>query len=257
MEQTLSSASAAPIMAKTKISPTMALIKNALKIYRERFWSFVGMGLTPLLGMIPLALVLGIYAGMNFFIKNWMVAKIASIILGILGLISIIAMIYIALAAQAGFILMLKDSALKIGEAFKAGRRYAWLLGIIELATGFLIMLWSILFIIPGIIFAVYYSLVAFVLLIEDRKDKTALKRSKELVKGYWWAIAGRFLLVGLIGLVIIIILSLPLLAMEEKSVQFQIFNQVVGIFEFLYGLFFTIYSYLIFKDLQQIKARQ
>lgn len=254
MEQTLSSAPAAPIMAKAKISPTMMLIKNALKIYQQRFWSFVAMGLAPILGAIPLLVSVSLFL-VSLLVRDQDIGLIIKIILGILGLASVVVAIYIALAAQAGFILILKNSGSKFGEAFKAGRGYAWPLFAVGLLVGIFVLLWSILFIIPGIIFAVYYGQAYFVLLFEDKKGMSALKRSKELVKNYWWPVAGRNLLLGLVFSAVFIVLSLPLNAIKDNAVIYQFWNIIINVVSFLFGQFAVVFSYLIFKDLRQIKG--
>jgi len=46
---------------------------------------------------------------------------------------------------------------------------------------------WTLLLIIPGIIFAGYYSMVYYIALLEDKSEFAALKYSKEIVKGNWW----------------------------------------------------------------------
>ncbi|MDD4901466.1 MAG: hypothetical protein PHS62_05225 [Patescibacteria group bacterium] len=237
-----------------KISPTMALIKNAFKIYTERFWSFVGIGLVPILGAIPLIL-LAVFFFISLLIKDKNIALVIAIISLVLGLAAVIVCVYIACAAQAGFILMLKNSSAKLGEAFQAGRNYAWPLLVVGLLTNILVLLWSILFIIPGIIFALYYSMGNFVLVVEDKRNMSALKRSKELVQNYWWPVLGRYCLIYLIAIIVMMILSWPLNMIKEHSVIFIILSLVVDIFNFLFGQFLVIFSYLIFKDLQQIKA--
>jgi uncharacterized membrane protein len=215
----------------------------------------VRIGLVPLLGIIPLLLVVALFFA-SLLVRDQSLGLIIRIILGVLGLVSVVAAIYISLAAQAGFILMLKNSGSKIGEAFKAGRDYVWPLFVVGLLVGILTLLWSILFIIPGIIFGVYYSQAYFVLLIEDKTGMPALKRSKELVKGYWWPVVGRSLLLGLISLIVFIILSSPLNAMKDNSIIHGFWTIVIGVVRFLFGQFAIIFGYLIFKDLQQIKSQ-
>lgn len=250
MEQTLPSTSATPIVANAKISPTMVLIENAWKIYQERFWSFVAMGLVPILGAIPLVVVV-----LLSFVKAQGAELIIKIILGVLGFASSVVLIYVVLAAQAGFILMLKNSGSKFAEAFKAGRSYVWPLFIVGLLVGILTLLWSILLIIPGIIFAVYYGQAYFALLFEDKKGMSALRRSKELVKNYWWPVVGRTLLLGLMTWAGLIILSLLLNTIKGNTVMYQAGNVAISFVRFLLGQFAVIFGYLIFQDLVRIKG--
>lgn len=57
-----------------------------------------------------------------------------------------------------------------------------------------------LLLIVPGIIFAVFWSFGAVVLIAENKKAREALKRSHELVNGKWWTVLGYTILLGLIS---------------------------------------------------------
>jgi len=50
-----------------------------------------------------------------------------------------------------------------------------------------------ILLIIPGIIFAVWFSFGNYILILGDAKGVNALKTSKALVKGYFWPVLWRW----------------------------------------------------------------
>ncbi len=55
--------------------------------------------------------------------------------------------------------------------------------------AGLLILVLSLLFIIPGIIFWQYYIFVPYVVALRDKTGGEALKYSKSLVEGQWWNI--------------------------------------------------------------------
>ena len=57
----------------------------------------------------------------------------------------------------------------------------------------------TILLIIPGIIFSIWYSFVFYAVVFENRKGFDGLRASKELVAGRWWAIFWRLLAPGLV----------------------------------------------------------
>jgi len=103
------------------------------------------------------------------------------------------------------------------------------------------ILVGGILLIIPGIIFYIYFEFSFFVFVGEGIKGAKALSRSKELVKGYWWQVFLR-------EIVIMIVLFVSAWAIGQIP--------VIG---FFLGLvlatpFVIIFSYLIYKDLKQIK---
>lgn len=68
----------------------------------------------------------------------------------------------------------------------------------------------SFLSLIPGIYFIIIYVFAQQALVIEDKRGKTALRYSRELVKGRWWKIFGFTVGAGIImGLISLIILAI------------------------------------------------
>lgn len=77
------------------------------------------------------------------------------------------------------------------------GRRLVFLLLTVALQS-LLVFLGSLLLIIPGIYLAVAFSMTPAVVMLEERAGWAALRRSRDLVRGYWWKTLG-LLLVSLL----------------------------------------------------------
>jgi hypothetical protein len=97
----------------------------------------------------------------------------------------------------------------------------------VSIITSIIVGLWTLLLIIPGIIFSMYYVFSSYVTLFEGIKGRAALKYSKALVKGRWWSVAWRVGVVGLFfGLLVslvVFVLSAPftiLLSMSHPTVD-------------------------------------
>ena len=73
------------------------------------------------------------------------------------------------------------------------------LLGLIIL-TGLVVGLGFLLFIIPGLIFAAWFSLSVYAMMDENLGPIAAMKRSKSLVKGHVWEIFGSMFSTSLLG---------------------------------------------------------
>lgn len=105
----------------------------------------------------------------------------------------------------------------------------------------------TILFIIPGIYFGVAFTFAVYVLLDKEIKGYQALKESKRLVKGYWWAVSGRFILLGLIVIAIMLVLF-PL----------AFIPYVLFVMQIILGLILlpisTVYYVNIYENLKNIK---
>jgi len=207
------------------------------------------------LGVLPIFIVYGSYILFSSLLTSLTVLNIINLILGLVGVLGIFFYIYFVFSAQIGILLSLtSNSGDKSKEIFKKARKYFWSYLLVVLATLTFVMLWSVLFIIPGIIMAIYYNFSIFSLIFEGYSGLSALKRSKELVKNYWWAVFGRMLFVSVIFWLLGNVLGLPGLLFEKGSVGVIIWNLVANIFLVILTPISVIYSYLMFVELKKIK---
>lgn len=121
---------------------------------------------------------------------------------------------------------------------------YIWLATLLTLVTtGGLILL-----IIPGIIFAIWFSLSYFVLLLEDIRGVEAMKRSKAYVKGKWWAVFGRLMFLIVVGFIVSVVLDFIAHGLASgienigRSIVTLLANAVIIPVA-------VAYSYLLYKD--------
>lgn len=94
-------------------------------------------------------------------------------------------------------------------EIFKQGYKYMLRYFMISLVTGLIVGLGIVLLIIPGIMFGVWYSFAILLVLDKDMKIGQALKTSKEMVKGKFWKVLGRFSVFGLFSFFVSLVLGL------------------------------------------------
>lgn len=86
-----------------------------------------------------------------------------------------------------------------IGNAFDFFLHHFSALAIVSILTSLAIVLGLIALIIPGILFALWFSFSAYVVLAENKRGIEALKTSKRYVDGNIWVLIKRFVLVILI----------------------------------------------------------
>lgn len=174
-----------------KLPDMMVLIKDSWNIISAKLWMFVGLSLLPvglmfasmmlmpLIG-IPLFAVLGPWAALILFLIPFILIFIQALTFG---------------ATLHG---VMNVETTTFGESFKKGIAYilpmAWLI----VLSAFIILggLW--LFVIPGIVLTVWLAFTAPILMAEGLRGMDALAKSKEYVRGYWWPVAGRIFLFGL-----------------------------------------------------------
>jgi len=223
------------------------LLKQSLKMYEVLFKKVVILALISALALLPLMLVIflfGYLGGESQAIK---------ILLGVLFAAALVLLIYVATAAQAATLFLLADNNLGVGEYFKKGMSLVWRIIVVSFLTGLLTLLWTLLLIVPGIIFSVYYSFAIYALVYENQTGMAALRRSHQLVKNYWWAVISRTIFLSLIYLAALLVLSLPLYFLPDNSVLAIFWNTVLSALRFITSPIFVIFAYLIFKELVKI----
>lgn len=120
-----------------------------------------------------------------------------------------------------------------ISLSWKNLGRFAVLSALVFLATlGGLILL-----VIPGIIFAIWFSFSEFIFVDQNMNVKKSMSESKKLVKGRFWPIFGRFIIFGLFGGAVGIVLSL-------------IPYHVGSVVSTLVGALFVLPAYLLYQEL-------
>jgi len=185
---------------------------------------------------------------------------ILSLIVGFLINLIIQSISQIALIYTAG------ETDPSLGAAYKKGLfklfSYWW----IYILAGFFITGGFLLFIVPGIIFGIWFTFVFYVLILENIKGFKALLRSRALVKNFWFSVYARIL----VSITLSAILSIPLLILPIISLVITYagifgtsFSSVAGpVIAFLIstassivGAFLICYILEVFKGLQTAKS--
>lgn len=237
MDQTLET----PINKNREIISISELFSKSFAVYQTLFFKVIGIELLSLLGLLPLLLLLllfGIFEAIS--LDSVLTNNIVNIVLLLLLVVGFIFYVAVSIISQVGAMNIIKDNNkdVKIFEAFKAARPQASDFFATTLLAGLFIILGIFLFIIPGIIMMVFYSFVAWVVIVEGFTDMKALRRSKDLVKGNFWQVAIRLILPSVI-------------------VYFLSFMPVIGgLISFAASPFLIAYSYNLYKSLVDLKVQ-
>ncbi len=228
------------------------LFKKAFEDYKNNFSKIIIFLIIPIAASLGFSLLSVLLAGGAMGIVHFSDSSaVAGVSMGaafLLFAVGLVILILINLVAMAGMFVAFRDSQekLEVKEIFNRAKKniggYFW----VSLLTGILVMLWSLLLIIPGIIFGIYYTLATWVFFKEGKRGMAAIKRSKELIKDYWWAVFGRLILVVILLLVATSIIQSVLPA---NSAQFA--GNIIG---WLFGPFMIAYQYHMYKSLVGIK---
>lgn len=162
------------------------------------------------------------------------------------GVVSVFVFIFIVFLVISGIALNLTyinigfaDSSISFSDVLLKTKEHFWKYFGLVIVSGIFITLLFLLFIIPGIIFCVYWIFAAYVLIESQTTILNSLKESRKIVKGRWWKVFGYTFLVGVIGSIV-------------SGVGFLLF--IVGVFvsQFIASSFIILFVknfYLNLKD--------
>ncbi len=127
---------------------------------------------------------------------------------------------------------------------------YIW----VSFLMGLLIMTGSLFFFVPAIIFSVWFSFSAFIVVTEDIRGLNALLKSKRYVAGRWWSVFGREIagsfIVAFMATVLSLVLSFTFgLLIGERG------RDIASIGTMLFVPLGAIYSFLLYEELKRIKG--
>jgi len=206
------------------------LFKESWQLFQRRFATLIGL---YLLSMLAFTLPVGITFGL---------AMLAGMTRGggafvLTGLVGLLAGLYLGFRCFAAFLHAVADDRLAFGEALEKGPALILPLIWVGFLSGFIITGGLFLFVIPGIIFMVWFFFAQFILVKEDVRGMKALLKSREYVRGEWFDVALRLLLIWAASVLIgVIPLAGPILC--------------IAFFPYI-----MIFHYLIYRDLREMKG--
>jgi len=205
------------------------------RLYKERFRVLMKIAVIP-----ALFLILG-----NVYLRSGLPLAIA------FGLLFMLAGWIIAVFAYSAFLIALHENA-GFDDAYRRGARFFWPLVWMSILAAFTIIGGFVMVIIPGIILGVALAFRGFTLVLENRRGMDALAQSREYVRGYWWAVLGRSLLLGIcVGVATGIVSAIFTAAMGTLGGMLA--SGVLALFLVPFSL---IYSYLMYRNLAALKPK-
>jgi hypothetical protein len=192
--------------------------------------------------IVGLFLIFGIVAGVYGFRNGQSSFNLSTaglfVILLFLIVVAIVILLSVWMQVAMMYVVKERNNPMGVKQALSAGwskiSSFVWIgfLSCLAVLGGF------ILFIIPGIIFSIWFCMSTYVFVAEGVVGTKALSQSKQLVSGNWWGVLGRFFVAGLIMMVV-------------SWIPF-----VGSIANLLFITpFFVIYSYLMYEDLKRLKG--
>jgi hypothetical protein len=209
------------------------LFRSSWEIYRRRIFTLISL---YILSVLFFAVSFGIFFGIVYlFAMVFEVSKAAIIVTGVVT--GAVAGLITFFWGFTSFIFAIIDESIGVKDALGRGwyriKPFIWLFSL----SGFIITGGFLLFLIPGVIFLVWFAFGQFILASDDERGMNALLKSKEYVRGQWFDVFLRLFVVWLV------------------SVGIGIVPIIGPILSILYMPFMMIFTYLVYIDLRALKG--
>jgi hypothetical protein len=222
-----------PLQKEGGLKPLAELFSDSWELFKVRFITLFCLYLLSAVFLLtPLAIFTGIgFIASIFFPENRNVLIAAGLLIGMTP--GFIAMFW----GTAAFTCAVSERTIGIKDALERGWKKVWSFIWLFSILSFIVTGGFLLFLIPGIIFLVWFIFSQFILVSEGNIGMDAMLRSKEYVKGNWFDV---FLRLFVIGLIYMVVNMVPFIGPILSIVFFP---------------FMMIFIYLIYHDLKELKG--
>lgn len=209
---------------------SIALFRQSFKTYQEKFWILITLALIPF--------VLNIFFGAaSLPTENLPLSLLKMLLAGFVGIWSGAAL-YVAIGEKATVIEAYQRSLVKFLPYFGA-----------YVLVGLIIFGGLVLFIVPGVVFAIWFCLALFAVVFEKDKGFNALFKSRAYIKGREFDVLSRIAAFILFYLAVILIASLMIFVFGEATARWL--TSLLFVFVSPLGI---IYLFFIYQSLKKIK---
>lgn len=214
-----------------KMDSISDLLKSTFDLYKKNVWRLVAIVALPILFIIlaMLAIILG-----TMFLPSMIAISVMVFLAGVLIIISV--------WSKSALLFAIKNINEKMSfkQVFERSQKFIWPYFVISVLVGFIILGGLTFLFIPAVILGVMVMFSNFVLIDQNHKDIDALAKSREYIRGYWWQVFARMVVVFLIFM---IISTIPLI------------GNIVSIF--FATPFIMIYVFKMYENLKEIKSTE
>jgi hypothetical protein len=189
------------------------ILDSSYKDYKKHFPLF--MKVSFVLYFLP-TIISAIFYLTNPSLQNVLGRVLIKIVPGLFSLLLIFTIIKILLVKR-------EKKELELGEALRRGSEHFGEGILLSIIMGLALFGLYLLFLIPGIIFSIYWNFAYYALITDNVGITKALEHSKKVVQGRWWTVFGYIFLLGLITGVISFAVFIALM------IIMGIFSMIIG----------------------------
>ncbi len=212
------------------------LFKDSLGIVKANLFLFLSILLIPII----VSFITALFAPNK---ATGIMITSESIVYVVLMFIYVILSILMTMA----LILAINDSSITAKEAYKRAMPYFWRYIGLSILMSIILMVAFVLLIIPGIILSVWFAFATFVLVLENAGIVDSLKKSREYVRGKWWAIFGRLIAMSVLVILLGMVISMVTVFMPNGVVT----DAIATALSLLLAPVAMAYMYLLYNEVR------
>ncbi len=218
-----------------KMNSVGSLWQSAWKLYTDRFAIITQIIIIPVV-VLGLGNILKAIGGLSFSIA---------------GSILLAAGVLLSIVANAAIIHLFEHSS-GLEESYVAAGRLFWRLIWLGILIIFALFGGFAMLVVPGVLLMVGFVFANYALILEGKHGFEALTTSREYVKGYWWSVFGRLLLLLLGFVVAYIVIGLPFASIGGK-IGGALASTIITLF---IAPFSIAYYYTMYRNLVSLKPQ-
>lgn len=234
---------------KIPMASVKEFLIDAWAMFREKIQIIIFVSLLSLLVSLLVAILLELVDSVFTNLPNLIIVQHSLVLL------LLILLVYFAVRINIAVYLVLAKNIRSLKEVWRLANKYFLSFATTMFWLVLVIFIWFVItndrlvaiFTIPVFAVLIFYSMVAWVFFVEDYQGQSALKRTQELMKGYWGAITLRLLFLLAPLLLFVLLVSLI------KNVQTA--SILMSIFNYFYAILVLIYTYKVYDNLIKIKG--
>ena len=216
------------------------IFSESWKHFTENFQSIL---MITLIVYIPINMILFFVPGGESLDDMRIYFRVIQLLEAFIGIIATMAIAYVIKAKIDGESINTDDALKKALSMWTKVVSTNILLGI------FLFGL-TLLLVIPGVIYYVYWVFTIYVVLFNGKTGKSAMDYSKGIVKNRWWRVAGYSFAFGILGFIVGITVGIPYWFLPENIITSVVSDTLIDI-----ALsFFTVISIVFFVNFDATK---
>lgn len=227
---------AAPGGGDGTLPPVIDLFTRSWQLFKERIWTLLGIYLATvvapvfLVGLIAALVVASLAGGGQPGIGSGVLALLFALLIGGLMTWGMVAMLVASVDATADF-----------RQALTRGGQHFWSFGWLFFLLSFMVAGGFFLLGMPGFVFMTWFLFAQYLLVDEEERGMCALLKSREYVRGYFWAVLLRLLVLWVAVFFLSLLLGwIPVLG---------------GLMQLLLFPFTLLYQFLVLQDLRQARS--